>query len=552
MSRNRLEYLCRLFGKPIPADVDLWNKPIERAHHRVPSANTPPTRRACRRTRRASNERITGFGVALDARDRADHRSLPGRSSSPRGSTRGTRASAATTGCDYPSFGQLMLETDRAGKADRLSRRRRRRFSSFARCSCSDRIVPVVGNVAGDKAVKAIGAYAKEHGLKRLGFLSLERRAVSHRRDGGFDEYAENVKTLPHDSTSVIIRSYFGRFGVAHPLLRPGRGNVSTSMIERYRLVPQRFQSRASSRPIRTWCSTATSSRDGDARRAEPAAEVRILALGDSYTIGEGVADGRPLARSPRGDAACSRHSASPTPMIIARTGWTTDELSAGIDAARPSVPIRSRDAADRREQSVSRPIDEEYRAQFRALLDRAVAFAGGSASHVVVVSIPDWGVTPFASGRDRPAIAARDRPIQRGQSGRGRAVPARTTPTSLRSSRRAAADPSLIARGRSSSVGSDVCRMARRHLSDRAADRVVRVFKRRSPAASSGSAFSSGMTRGAPPATRFHETIRSAALRQRLRQRGHNGRRHDPEASGHLFQRRDGDAAHRNGHALP
>ena len=51
-------------------------------------------------------------------------------------------------------------------------------------------------------------------------------------RDGGFDEYARNVKTLPHDSTSVIIRSFFGRFGATHPLYVAGRGSVSTSMIE--------------------------------------------------------------------------------------------------------------------------------------------------------------------------------------------------------------------------------------------------------------------------------------------------------------------------------
>ena len=37
-------------------------------------------------------------------------------------------------------------------------------------------------------------------------------------RDGGFAEYARNVAQLPHDSTSVIIRSYFGRFGTQHPL----------------------------------------------------------------------------------------------------------------------------------------------------------------------------------------------------------------------------------------------------------------------------------------------------------------------------------------------
>ena len=51
-------------------------------------------------------------------------------------------------------------------------------------------------------------------------------------RDGGFDVYARNVEALPHDSTSVIIRSYFGRFGRRIRCIVPAPGNISTSMIE--------------------------------------------------------------------------------------------------------------------------------------------------------------------------------------------------------------------------------------------------------------------------------------------------------------------------------
>jgi hypothetical protein len=51
-------------------------------------------------------------------------------------------------------------------------------------------------------------------------------------RDGGFDAYAKNVKALPRDSTSVIIRSYFGRMGMQHPLYVPTAGNLSTSIVE--------------------------------------------------------------------------------------------------------------------------------------------------------------------------------------------------------------------------------------------------------------------------------------------------------------------------------
>jgi lysophospholipase L1-like esterase len=132
------------------------------------------------------------------------------------------------------------------------------------------------------------------------------------------------------------------------------------------------------------------------------------LALGDSYTIGEGVPT---ESRWPVQLAARLRAEGVPLaePEILATTGWTTDELSAAMDATVFSPPYalvslligvnnqyRGRDEAG-------------YRTEFAALLARAVALAGGQARHVVVVSIPDWGVTRFArdGGRDRAAIAA-------------------------------------------------------------------------------------------------------------------------------------------------
>lgn len=129
-----------------------------------------------------------------------------------------------------------------------------------------------------------------------------------------------------------------------------------------------------------------------------------FLALGDSYTIGEGVAeDGRwPVQLVARLRAA---HIEVQAPRIIATTGWTTDELSAAMDAADlapryglVTLLIGVNNQYRGRSQA-------EYREQFLALLERAIALAG-DARRVVVVSIPDWGVTPFAEGRDRAAIA--------------------------------------------------------------------------------------------------------------------------------------------------
>lgn len=131
------------------------------------------------------------------------------------------------------------------------------------------------------------------------------------------------------------------------------------------------------------------------------------LALGDSYTIGESVPeDGRwpvQLAAALR-----ARGVAVAEPRIIATTGWTTDELSAAMDAAEPlgqwefvSLLIGVNN------QYRGRAVDE-YRVEFAALLERAIALAGGRPGRVLVLSIPDWGVTPFGqgSGRDTARIA--------------------------------------------------------------------------------------------------------------------------------------------------
>jgi lysophospholipase L1-like esterase len=134
----------------------------------------------------------------------------------------------------------------------------------------------------------------------------------------------------------------------------------------------------------------------------------RYLALGDSYTIGEGVG---PAGRWPVQlvDALRAEGIAIDDARIIAATGWTTDELSSAIDAAEPL-------GGDYRLVSLLIGVNNQYRGrdvddyahEFSALLERSIAFAGGRANRVFVVAIPDWGVTPFAasSGRDTTVIA--------------------------------------------------------------------------------------------------------------------------------------------------
>lgn len=146
----------------------------------------------------------------------------------------------------------------------------------------------------------------------------------------------------------------------------------------------------------------------GPSHDARMQAPMPYLALGDSYTIGEGVesADRWPmqLAAALRADGVVIDD-----PRIIARTGWTTDELSSAIDVADPlgddyglvTLLIGVNDQYRGRDVG-------EYAHAFAVLLERAIGFAGRRADRVVVLAIPDWGVTPFAarSGRDTAAIA--------------------------------------------------------------------------------------------------------------------------------------------------
>lgn len=129
------------------------------------------------------------------------------------------------------------------------------------------------------------------------------------------------------------------------------------------------------------------------------------LALGDSYTIGEGL----PIYESfPYQTVQLLRKAGHSlyAAEIVAKTGWTTDELQTGINNSRL---LASYDMVSLligvNNQYRGRSL-EEYTQQFEALLQQAIGFAGKQSAHVFVLSIPDWGVTPFANGKNSATIA--------------------------------------------------------------------------------------------------------------------------------------------------
>lgn len=129
------------------------------------------------------------------------------------------------------------------------------------------------------------------------------------------------------------------------------------------------------------------------------------LALGDSYTIGEQV----PFEQNfPNQTAQLLRERGIPVadPVIVATTGWTTDELQAAIRerALQEQFSLVSL-LIGVNNQYRGREL-QNFKEEFTGLLQQAIQFAGGNPRQVFVLSIPDWGVTPFAAERDLLQIA--------------------------------------------------------------------------------------------------------------------------------------------------
>ncbi|HEX8328779.1 MAG TPA: SGNH/GDSL hydrolase family protein [Hymenobacter sp.] len=140
--------------------------------------------------------------------------------------------------------------------------------------------------------------------------------------------------------------------------------------------------------------------------RTPTTAAISYLALGDSYTIGEGVTNAE---RWPVQLAAMAqqRNVNVQEPDIIARTGWTTSELASAIASAQITrtydlVSLLIGVNNQYRGESLAK-----YRTEFQQLLRTALARAANRPGRVIVLSIPDWGQSPFANGQDRARIGA-------------------------------------------------------------------------------------------------------------------------------------------------
>jgi lysophospholipase L1-like esterase len=168
------------------------------------------------------------------------------------------------------------------------------------------------------------------------------------------------------------------------------------------------------------------------------------LALGDSYTIGEAVSQNESYPYQLVNLLGSHSVNVQP-PTIIATTGWTTDNLinaiaDSGINSKKYNVVTLLIGVNDQY-QGLGQ---SNYRTKFIQVLNTAINFANGNTGRVFVLSIPDWGVTPFAGGRESIIGPQIDQfnAINKAESLRAGVNYLDITPIS----RQAATDPSLIA----------------------------------------------------------------------------------------------------------
>lgn len=227
-SNSRLEFLCRWLGRRPPADLAQWrDRPIDSIIGYLD--RTPADTAFARAEGEALVASAMRTGVPLS---QADVSTITRFHSIFVGGGLGLQFTSfgRAPRPNYPTLRQLVLERDDDGRqASYLVRDEDWRF--IKSLHGANRIVPVVGNLAGTAAVPAIARDVRGRGLV-LSALYTSNVEFYVWNEGQFAQFASNVAALPRDGRSAIIRSYFGRQLGDAPLLTARRGYASVQLLQ--------------------------------------------------------------------------------------------------------------------------------------------------------------------------------------------------------------------------------------------------------------------------------------------------------------------------------
>lgn len=135
-----------------------------------------------------------------------------------------------------------------------------------------------------------------------------------------------------------------------------------------------------------------------------PGSSKTYLALGDSYTIGASVDTSLRFPVQTR-EWLLSNAIKMNAPQIIATSGWTTLNLQSAINSQNPVGPYDVVSLLIGVNDQYRERNSNGYKERFTTLLLKSIQLAGDKTSHVFVLSIPDYSVTPFAQFSDIAAI---------------------------------------------------------------------------------------------------------------------------------------------------
>jgi hypothetical protein len=225
-AKNRIEYLCEFFGKPVPKTKGWESRGVKELVDYLDS--TPSDSKLFDKSLKDVRQDVQRYGIPLSQSDLE--------------SVAKVQRAFYTAGLDiryssyhrpprsiYPPYRDLLLETDLSGNHQNYFNSEDD-FQFLKKLQDQDMIVPVVGDLSGPQAMKAIGQYVTEM-KERVSAFYVSNVEFYLQRQGTFDKFIENVKSFPIDSRSVIIRSYFNYYAPAHPQAEPN--HFSTQLMER-------------------------------------------------------------------------------------------------------------------------------------------------------------------------------------------------------------------------------------------------------------------------------------------------------------------------------
>lgn len=225
-SRNRIEYLCNFFGKPFPRTKG-WEQ--VKARELVDYIDkTPSNPNLFEKTSKKILRDAQKLGIMLSTSDLDTmariHKAFYTAGMDIRYSSHNRPPRSI-----YPTYRDLLLERDLSEQMNNYLNSEED-FQFIKKLQQEDLIVPVVGDLAGPQALKAIGKYVAEMKDRVSAFYVSNVEFYLHRQ-GIFDKYIENLKALPLDNRSMIIRSYFNYYAPPH---RQAEGNhFSTQLLQK-------------------------------------------------------------------------------------------------------------------------------------------------------------------------------------------------------------------------------------------------------------------------------------------------------------------------------